>query len=375
MLSEHPAPSAPAPTADLKQPAAVPLVDGPRSASAPVQTASQRQNPATDAAGPDPASSDPAQTASQQRSTVRGTGSKPAGSVPAQTANPQQRPVAPGTGDKSAPAQPAQRADSDEDADTWQFMTLPPPGTRALQSAARDAAPTESPPQAPAAEQQQPSPHDTGAAAADAPQAGGTDPKPSSHEWEAELEPEDGAEGGRTAAAVIAAATIAATGDGLSLPSAQGTSTSISSWIWRRNGLCWSMPFMLRKKVLCSGSHDAVAGGARRHSSSQPATDPASGNVAQPSQQMGSGGDDAAQEAAKLSAATPSPSAHPPASDASPADDAIEWEDVAPAAAPAPSPSMPARKPAVGGEDTNVSASTAAEQGRPQPVQPSETGE
>ena len=216
VLSEHPAPSAPAPIADPQTESAVPLGDGPRSASAPAQTASQQQSPASDAAGTGGAAGpDPAQTASQQRSAVRGAGSEPAGSVPAQTAGQRQSPVDPGTGEKPAPAQPAQRVDSDEDADTWQFMTLPPPGARAQQLPARDAAQTRTPLQPPA-DQPQPSPHSTGEAAG-APQAGGTDPKPSSHEWEAELEPEEGAEGGRAAAAVIAAATIAAAGDGLRL--------------------------------------------------------------------------------------------------------------------------------------------------------------
>lgn len=191
VLSEHPAPSAPAPIVDLQQEVAVPLVNGPRSASA------------------------PAQTASQQQSAVRGAGSEPAGLVPAQTASQLQRPAKPVTADRPAPAQTAQRADSDEDADTWEFMTLPPPSTRAQQPSARDSAPLGTPSQAPA-DRQQPSLHGTGIAA-DAPRAGGTGSKPSFHEWEAELEPQDCREGGRAAAAVIAAATIAAAGDALSL--------------------------------------------------------------------------------------------------------------------------------------------------------------
>ena len=193
VLSERPAPAAPAQTPDPRQQAAAPVGAGPRSASAPAQTASHQQRGAADGAGPDPASSDPAQTVSQQRSTATISSAKLADSVPAQT---------------------TQRADSDEDADTWQFMTLPPSSKAAQQSPAQDAAPTNMPLRAPAL--QQPSLHGAGAAA-EALQTGSTDLKPSSHEWEAELEPTDVAEGGRTAAAVIAAAAFAAAGVGLSL--------------------------------------------------------------------------------------------------------------------------------------------------------------
>ena len=153
VLSERPAPSAPAQSPDRRQRAAPAANAGPRSTSAPAQTAGQQRSSA-DAVGHDPASSGPAQTASQQRRAVHVTGGTPADSVPA--------------------AQPMQRADSDEDADTWQFMTLPAPSKGPPRSSVRkDAAPMGPSRQVPAA--QQLSLHGTAPAAAPAaPVTGGT---------------------------------------------------------------------------------------------------------------------------------------------------------------------------------------------------------
>ena len=149
--------------------------------------------------GPQSSPSAPAQTASQPQSAARGAGNTPTA---------------------SAPAQPAQHAESDEDADTWQFMTLP--SSKAQQPAKQTVAPAASEAVAdakasfqqrqgtPAAERSDP---DARWSASES-QAGRERSKPSTAEWEAELEPEDGAEGGRAAAAVIAAATIASAGAG-----------------------------------------------------------------------------------------------------------------------------------------------------------------
>ena len=119
----------------------------------------------------------------------------------------------------------SQAADSDEDADTWQFMALP--AAKAQQQTHPSAAETARHPKpgtlqqssvddrAPGLHIPAPSARQDAKPAAPLPDssvAAPPRPKPAAAEWDAELEPQEPLSGGRTAAAAIAAAAAAAAG-------------------------------------------------------------------------------------------------------------------------------------------------------------------